>query len=97
MSGSEIIWAVIINTLFCLSIRTLMMENKPLHFLRKPLENKKKVAWYWFPLVWCVICFASFWGSICFITLNGIMIREMIIACISSTFLLKIVSDNVEF
>ena len=101
MSTADIIWSIIVNTLFCLSIRTLMMENMLLHFLRKPFEKrndkKKKIPKWAYPLVWCVVCFASFWGGICFITLNGFMWRELIITCISSTFLIKIINDKMDW
>lgn len=41
MTLPDILWTIIIQTLFCLGFRTLLSEGMILHFIRKPFEIGK--------------------------------------------------------
>lgn len=52
------------------------------------------------PFVICVICFSSVWGGAVFIALHGLHLAEvifLIISCISTAFILKVVNDKVDW
>lgn len=101
MQLSEILINIIIISLFCLGLRTILSDGMILHFIRKPFEGKKGPGKYDYllkPVILCVVCFASVWGASVFITLNGWdKMPELIICCISSTFIIKAINDKVEF
>lgn len=66
--------------------------------LRKDyVKLSNRITWIMKPLVICVICFSSAWGSTIFVTINGWQIREMIIACVSAAFLIKIIHAKVDW
>ena len=96
----DILLTIAIISLSCLGLRTLMSDGQILHFIRKPYENRKRPPVYLKPLILCVICFSSVWGGSVFIALHGITLADapyLIIACVSSSFVIKIVNDHVEF
>lgn len=80
------------------------LRNKVLSGLENPHATKKKyeklsnrIAWCLKPFVICVICFSSAWGSTVFLYINGFYLPEMVISCISSAFILKIINDKVDW
>ena len=96
MTLVDIILTIVIQSLFCLGFRTIISEGMILHFIRKPFENMKRPLWILKPILHCVICFASFWGGLVFLFLHGLKI-EIILCCICTSFLLKIVNDKVDW
>ena len=52
------------------------------------------------PFLLCVVCFSSVWGGTVFILLHGFHLAEvpeLIICCVSSAFVIKIINDHVDF
>src|SRR3990167_10622598 len=95
----EILITIIIQSLFCLGLRVLFSEGQILHFIRKPFAHadlKPLTLFILKPIVICVICFSSVWGGAVFILLNGFQPVELIISCVSTAFILKIVNDKVD-
>ena len=65
---------------------------------KRYLRLSEKLNFYLKPFLLCVICFSSVWGGSVFIVLHGLhFIPELIICCISSAFILKLINDHVEF
>jgi hypothetical protein len=65
---------------------------------KRYLRLSEKLNIYLKPFLLCVICFSSVWGGSVFIALHGLhFIPELIISCISSAFIIKLISDHVEF
>lgn len=57
-----------------------------------------RITWFLKPFLLCVICFASAWGVTLFITFNGLAYwREMIVACVSAAFLIKVLNDKIDW
>lgn len=99
MTLIDILLTTIIITLFCFGVRTLFSDGMILHWVRKPYENKKrpgKYDWMLKPFILCVVCFASVWGGGVFVSLHGLH-WEIIICCVSATFIIKVINDKVEF
>ena len=131
MSLIDIILNIILISVFCLGIRTLLSDGMILHFLREPFEYdgeskvmnflkrkiqrralrgenglqvvrrdytkiSNKISFLLKPILLCVICFSSFWGSTVFVVVNGFQIKELIICCIGATFIIKFVNDKVD-
>lgn len=122
MSIQDYILTILIQSLFCLGLRTVMSDGMIFHFIRHPFERNSadvmnfmesnikthnqrilyrrmsdRLSFFLKPVLLCVICFSSFWGSIVFIVLNGLIIVPLIICCISTAFILKIVNDKIDF
>lgn len=57
---------------FCLGWRTVISEGAIFNFFRKPFEDMNSgVATYIMnPLVLCVKCMPSVWGTLCYLTIN---------------------------
>lgn len=103
MSLVEILLTIFIQLLFCLGLRTLMSDGMILYSIRQPHAKRKYAKWYDVilkPLILCVICFSSVWGGAVFIGLHGLHLAHLpalIITCVSSAFILKIVNDKVDW
>lgn len=87
-----IILKILVISLFCLGLDRLLQENMILGFIRPYLDNKlspKSKLRYWLkPIVFCYVCFASFWGSIVYISISEyIYWPEWLICCIGATFI----------
>lgn len=64
---------------------------------RDYVKLSNRINWILKPFVICVICFSSAWGATIFLTLNGFYWRELIICCICSAFIIKIINDKVDW
>ena len=90
---------LIATVLFCLGWRMVTDEHQIFYFIRKYFyhkahEQKGGENKYWIfigkPLVLCITCLASFWGTIVFVCINGIsveLIPTLIFNCISASFI----------
>ena len=97
MSLIDIILTIIIQTLFCLGLRTLLSDGQILYFIRKPFENKKHPSILLKPIILCVVCFSSVWGGAVFVALHGFLPIPLVISCVSTAFILKIVNDKMDW
>lgn len=58
--------------------------SKVLHFALKPF-------------LLCVVCFSSVWGGSVFIGLHGLLPVPLIISCVSTAFILRVINDKVDW
>lgn len=99
MTLIDILLTTLAIALFCLGIRTLLSDGQILHSIRQPFENKKRLPGWTVmikPVILCVVCFPSVWGSLLFVLLHGIQ-WQLIPCIISASFLIKAINDKVEF
>lgn len=91
MTLTEIILTIFIMSLFCLGIDRMMEQNMLFESARKPFENLKNKWLKEFikPIVLCVTCFASTWGTLAFICLHGLntsLIPYWILCLVATAF-----------
>jgi len=103
MSLIDILLTIVLIAAFCLGLRTLMSDGQIFHSIRAPHAKRKYAKWYDVilkPLILCVVCFSSVWGGAVFVALHGLhltTVPELIICCVSSTFIIKVINDKVDW
>lgn len=97
MTLLDILLTIAIQVLFCLGLRQLLSEGMILHFIRKPFENKKRNHWILKPFILCVVCFSSVWGGSVFIALHGFLPIPLIISCVSTAFIIRVINDKMDW
>ena len=83
---------IVLISFFCQGLNILLEENMILGFIRVYLDRKlvgKETIKYWLkPIVYCHVCFASFWGSIVYVSITDqYIIQEWFICIVSASFL----------
>lgn len=68
----ELLINIALVSLFCLGWRTITSDGAILNFLRKPFENVTSgyARYVLNPIILCVKCMPSFWGTLVYLTLN---------------------------
>lgn len=59
-------------------------KSKVLHFILKPF-------------ILCVVCFSSVWGGSVFIALHGFLPIPLIISCVSTAFIIRVINDKMDW
>lgn len=80
--------------------RTLNGETNPASLRKKYISQSAIIRTLLKPFLICVVCFTSFWGSLVWININSFelsLFPELLIGCISSAFLIKVINDKVDF
>ena len=78
--------------------KRILVSTNNAYKLKKHYEKlSNQVGYCLKPFILCVICFSSVWGATVILLLNGFQLKELIICCISTAFILKIISDKVDF
>lgn len=101
MTLVDILLTIGIQVLFCLGLRQLLSDGMILHFIRKPFENKKRLtsfaSFVLKPFILCVVCFSSVWGGSVFIALHGFLPIPLIISCVSTAFIIRVINDKMDW
>jgi len=83
---------IFVISLFCEGLNILLSDGMLLGFIRTYLDNnlkpQSKIRYILKPIVFCHICFASFWGSIVYYLISDTFyIPEWLIIIISATYI----------
>ena len=77
--------------------KRVLISTNDAYKLRKHYEKlSNRMSYILKPFILCVICFSSFWGASVFIALHWVR-WEIILCCISTAFILKVLNDKVDF
>jgi hypothetical protein len=89
MCTAEIITRIIFISLFCNGLKILtwdgMLLHKPYSFIDDLVQNEK-IRYILKPIIFCVVCYASFWGGIMYYSLYGID-KYIIFVLVGSVYL----------
>ena len=77
--------------------RVLITTENAFEHKKKYEKLSNKISIILKPLLLCVICFSSVWGGLVFVVLNGLQPIELIICCISSAFIIKVINDKIDW
>lgn len=76
----------------------VLQSDENVYAMRKECIEKSRVMSIWLkPFILCVICFSSVWGGAVFVAMHGFLPIQLIVCCISTAFILKIVNDKVDW
>lgn len=76
----------------------VLSSDKDVYAMRKGyIEKSRKLSLILKPFILCVVCFSSVWGGSVFVAMHGLLPIPLIICCVCSAFVIKVINDKVDF